>query len=462
MRGLNMLARPKLSLIVLSGMLACGGKETTPTTDANGDDNQVPVADAGTDQTVSADAPVLIDGGSSFDPEGDALTYSWSFGRTPEGSSLTGEAFSINNSSNPSSGFLPDVSGTFIVSLLVTDATGNISEEDTALIIVEAGVLPVANAGIDISTTEGMLVTLDGSGSYDVLNRDLSYDWIFSGVPSSSTLTALSNPTTVEPSFTPDVAGVYMVSLTVNNGVVDSEADIATVSVSYADPEAPIADAGDDIVGIEDCTAIPLNGSNSYDPNGGTLTYLWAVQSTPSDSSASAANFQDPAGQNTTFFPDVAGEYLISLSVYDGDSWSTPDLIMVTAEERETNVPPTVNPGNPSTVDGGNGDCTLSGYTYTCDACEDITVPLGADAVINDVDGDPVEVEWIVISGDAIIEDPSLLSTNITLTNAAPLEPNICEPTDYELQLRAIDCPGDETLDTVVYTVSCCGIEVAQ
>jgi hypothetical protein len=135
---------------------------------------------------------------------------------------------------------------------------------------------------------------------------------------------------------------------------------------------------------------------------------------------------------------------------------------MVTTVERAVNVPPTVNPGNPTTVDGGNGECTLSGYNYTCDACEDITVPLGADAVVNDVEGDPVEIEWVVISGDAVIEDPTSLVTNVTFSNAEPLEPNLCEPTDFELQLRVTDCPGDETLESVLYTVSCCGIEVAQ
>lgn len=452
----------RYSTMALILLMACGGSKDATTETETTDDNLPPVADAGTDQTVSADAPVVIDGGSSFDPEGESLTFQWALSRVPDGSSLTEEAFTINNSPNPSSSFLPDVAGTFIVSLTVKDASGNSSISDTSLITVEAGELPVANAGQDISTTEGMLITLDGSGSYDVLGRDLSYQWDFAATPQSSSITVLSDPTTSEPSFNPDVAGVYLVSLIVNNGVVDSEPDIASINVAYANPEAPIADAGDDITGVEDCSAIPLNGSSSVDPNGAELTYLWAVQSKPSQSNADASSFQNPTQAVTTFLPDEAGDYLISLSVNDGDVWSTPDIIIVSAIERSSNVPPTVNAGNPVTVDGGNGECTLNGYTYTCDSCEDISVPLGADAVVSDVDGDEMEYEWVLTSGNGVIEDPFSLSTNITLEDAEPLEPTLCEPTEYEIQLRAIDCPGDESFDSVIYTVSCCGLAVSQ
>ena len=451
--------------VLLIGALACTSKEDSPASTDNSEassDNQAPVSDAGTDQTVSADAPVLLDGSASFDVDGDALTYGWSFGRVPDGSSMTEASFSINNSSNPTSSFLPDVSGTFIVSLIVTDTEGNVSEASTALITVEAGALPVADAGADVSTVEGVEVSLDGSGSYDVLNRDLDYMWSFSSTPAASTLTDFTATSGATATFTPDAAGTYLVSLIVNNGVVDSEPDIVTVDVAYANPEAPVAVAGDDISDAEDCTAIPLNGSASYDPNGSDLTYLWAVQSKPSNSMAGASNFQNPNGQATTFFPDEAGDYLISLSVNDGDSWSTPDLIQISTIERAVNVPPTVNLGNPPTLDGGNGECTLSGYEYTCDACEDVMTEIGNEAVITDADGDPVTVEWIVLNGDAVIDDPYALVSTMTLSNAEPLEPNVCEANDFEFQLRATDCPGEETVESVIYTVSCCGIEVAQ
>lgn len=39
--------------------------------------NNTPFADAGADQTVAAEAAVILDGTGSADPDGDALTYSW-------------------------------------------------------------------------------------------------------------------------------------------------------------------------------------------------------------------------------------------------------------------------------------------------------------------------------------------------------------------------------------------------
>ena len=87
---------------------------------------------------------------------------------------------------------------------------------------------------------------------------------------------------------------------------------------------------------------------------------------------------------------------------------------------------------------------------------------IGNEAVITDADGDPVTVEWIVLNGDAVIDDPYALVSTMTLSNAEPLEPNVCEANDFEFQLRATDCPGEETVESVIYTVSCCGIEVAQ
>ena len=46
--------------------------------------NQAPIADAGTDQTVAANATVTLDGSASYDPDSDDLIYGWTqTGGTP-------------------------------------------------------------------------------------------------------------------------------------------------------------------------------------------------------------------------------------------------------------------------------------------------------------------------------------------------------------------------------------------
>ena len=50
--------------------------------------NSIPKADAGNDISQSADSPVTLDGGGSYDEDGDAIAYHWSFDSVPENSSL--------------------------------------------------------------------------------------------------------------------------------------------------------------------------------------------------------------------------------------------------------------------------------------------------------------------------------------------------------------------------------------
>ena len=48
--------------------------------------NQPPAADAGPDQTVQRGDTVLLDGNASADPDGDALSFAWTFLSRPAGS----------------------------------------------------------------------------------------------------------------------------------------------------------------------------------------------------------------------------------------------------------------------------------------------------------------------------------------------------------------------------------------
>jgi hypothetical protein len=88
---------------------------------------------------------------------------------------------------------------------------------------------PVANAGPDQVVALGDTVTLNGSGSSDYDGDALSYSWTLLSTPAGSAAT-LSDPTAVNPSFTVDVAGSYVVQLVVNDGTEDSNPDSVTIS----------------------------------------------------------------------------------------------------------------------------------------------------------------------------------------------------------------------------------------
>ena len=100
--------------------------------------------------------------------------------------------------------------------------------------------IPVANAGIDQSALRNTRVNLDGSSSGDDDGDALVFRWTMQSAPSGSAIN-LSDAATSRPFFIPDLPGVYVLSLVVNDGKVDSSAD--TVSITVTTPP-PTANAG--------------------------------------------------------------------------------------------------------------------------------------------------------------------------------------------------------------------------
>ncbi|MCD6212033.1 MAG: hypothetical protein J7J02_03530, partial [Sulfurovum sp.] len=89
--------------------------------------------------------------------------------------------------------------------------------------------IPVADPGEDqLVTTTGTVIVLDGNGSYDADNDPLTYNWTMTGKPFGSSA-VLTDDTTIDPTFTSDKEGSYIIELIVNDGTVDSNASTVTV-----------------------------------------------------------------------------------------------------------------------------------------------------------------------------------------------------------------------------------------
>ena len=114
------------------------------------------------------------------------------------------------------------------------------------------------------------------------------------------------------------------------------------------------------------------------------------------------------------------------------------------------------------TIDAGDASCQQSGYSYICDECESVSVNLGVGASVSDPDGDILTHVWSVLEGDATITDPNSLTTMVVLEGAEPSEPGVCDSTEYQIQLAAVDCPGAESTDSLTITVNCCGVEATE
>jgi PKD repeat protein len=102
---------------------------------------------------------------------------------------------------------------------------------------------------------------------------------------------------------------------------------------AWAENTPPVADAGEDqLIFVSQTTK--LWGSAS-DPDGDSIVaWSWAIEEAPGGSTAAVS---PPFVPDPYFTPDVEGEYLLSLTVYDGTDWSAKDTVTITAME---NLPP--------------------------------------------------------------------------------------------------------------------------
>jgi hypothetical protein len=455
---------PRWNLVAISTLaasFACSGNkdDDSGTGPGPGGGNNRPVADAGDDAAVPAGQVVPLQGCGSYDPDGDQITFAWSFDHVPNGSLLGNpdkNPFPENYTTSCDTSFIPDTVGTYVVKVVVSDNRGAVSAPDYAVITVEGGSKPIANAGVNQSGPIGTTFTLDGTGSSDSTDRPLTYAWAMTNKPAGSAA-ALTDETTIAPTFTADVAGLYTVALVVDNGVLLSEPDTVNVTATIVDPQAPIADAGADVTG-EDCTAIPLNGSASSDPDGSALVYSWALQTKPANSRATNDAIANRGAVITTFYPDVAGDYTVSLAVYDGKSWSVPDVMAIHVIERLDNNLPLVYAGADTLFKAGTAVCEDGEYGPDCDDCGSYTTLLGSDATITDPDSDPMTTLWELVSGEAEIDDPLLLITSVDMESPTPEDIGDCAEAEVTFQLNATDCPEGTAGDQVTYTVQCCGV----
>ncbi len=96
--------------------------------------------------------------------------------------------------------------------------------------VPDGGHLPIANAGVDLSVVVQNAIALDGSGSSDADGDNLTYSWSIASRPPGSDSFLFTGVDTSTPILTPDVVGDYVAQLIVNDGVVNSAADMVTIT----------------------------------------------------------------------------------------------------------------------------------------------------------------------------------------------------------------------------------------
>jgi len=184
--------------------------------------NVQPVASAGDDKNVTVSTLVSLDGTNSTDANFDTLTYQWDWMASPS------TAPTLSSATSPKPTFTPATAGTYVLTLTVSDGKLKSNPDPITINVSAVNSAPVANAGIALTVSNANTLTLSGSGT-DANGDTLTYKWYLTSKPSGS-LAALTLSTTAAPTLTPDQIGVYVATLIVNDGKVDSAPSTVTIT----------------------------------------------------------------------------------------------------------------------------------------------------------------------------------------------------------------------------------------
>ncbi|MDQ4140866.1 MAG: T9SS type A sorting domain-containing protein, partial [Bacteroidota bacterium] len=288
-------------------------------TDKPGSTNGLPVANAGSDITITLPTNTVTLAGTGTDTEGPIKQYIWNQVSGPNAAKLSNTLVF-----NPVVSGL--IAGTYVFSLVVTDTQGNVSAADFMNVTVTnttTNLLPVANAGSDVTITlPTNTVTLKGTGT-DQDGSIKQYIWNQVSGPNTA---KLSNTLIANPVISELVAGMYVFSLVVTDDQsAVSAADLVSLTVTNSTINTkPVANAGSDITVTLPTNTVTLKGTGT-DKEGTIKQYIWNQVSGPS-----AAKISNTLVANPVVSGLVAGTYVFSLVVTDNQSAiSAADLMSV-------------------------------------------------------------------------------------------------------------------------------------
>ena len=140
--------------------------------------NVPPTANANGPYECQEGEVITLSSAGSNDPDGEIVSYDWSFGGT-----------------GPSPSYTCDTLGTTVIMLTVTDDDGASSSNTSTTVTVSEvpNEPPVADAGGPYSCEVGGTVTLSGAGSFDLDGEIVSYQWS-NGMSGESITVSCDNP----------------------------------------------------------------------------------------------------------------------------------------------------------------------------------------------------------------------------------------------------------------------------
>ena len=350
--------------------------------------NQPPVANAGSNITITLPINSTILNGNGSDPDGTIASYSWSEVSGPV-------SYSLSNANTATTTLSNLVEGTYVFQLTVTDNNGKTASDNVVVVVNPAVVIanqpPIANAGNNITITLPVNnATLQGIGT-DTDGSISSYKWEMINGPASYTIINANDATTDVNNLS---AGTYIFRLTVtdNSGAIASDFMAVTVltAPTSSNNQPPTANAGNSSILTLPNNSIVLQGSGS-DLDGSIVSYKWAKIAGPN-----TYIIGNEISATTGLSNLVQGVYIFSLTVTDNNGATATAFVTVTVNAG-MNLPPTANAGNDITITLPVNTTTLQGNG-------------------NDADGTIAAYKWAKISGPNTytIANPNAAATGLS------------------------------------------------
>lgn len=206
------------------------------------------------------------------------------------------------------------------------------------------------------------------------------------------------------------------------------------------------------------CTELRLDGSDSTDADGDPLDFDWEVSARPAGSHAGDPNFSDTSAIRPTFLADAAGTWILRLTVSDGSSSDSSNVLLETVLRSE-NEPPSADAGTyERTI--SKSICAETGYSVICADCEGITYTLDPSAS-EDPDGDFLSYLWSVTSDvagpDVTLSDSTAARPTVTFDDMKA-DYGLVNEYGFTVTLTVWDCVGESSTAIAHIDVSCAGL----
>jgi hypothetical protein len=279
------------------------GSTTSTTTPID----SAPIANAGSDKTLSLPTNSTILAGSGTDADGTIASYTWA--------KKSGGTVTLSGTTTKSLSLSGLVAGSYTFALTVKDDKG-VTDSDDVIVTVKSSTTnaaPVANAGADKKLAlPSSSIAITGSGT-DTDGTIASYSWtkISGGAAyitgSTSQTLKLSNLT----------SGSYVFRLTVKDNGGATDTDDVTVIVD----SPPVVNAGSDRTVTLPLASLTLNATASDD--GSIASYQWSKYSGPNIKMTNATT------KSVTLSGLYQGTYVIKLAVKDNLGLTSYDYVTI-------------------------------------------------------------------------------------------------------------------------------------